>query len=390
MNVGDRYRKDTPYITMPELTRHLYRLDECISACMFCTSHGRTREAVFWAAELIRSDHACEAIYSLIYAWLFTIGPLRLEWFRRAWELFRREEIEDTCILQFTVALSSSISQKPVLDKGVTEETTFTSTKDTTAMLLCVGKTLYEREKPPQLLQEFRAAAALGWKGLERAAGADGRLRQLFAALQDLEACVGKEYAERLAPMAFAVGFLSLKLKKDQKEASWRPILLKDLDTDMKVWITEKKGVWRDDRVFEVPYMCLYGMTDRGNLSQKETTLNELRLNLDSMLKRGGWWMDYIQAEYPMLLEEGEGSDEARERFYDTEFPQDIPDEWSLPDQQKSHGMGAAIGTDPCSVPRLLERWFPVERSAWWNGADCRSLWKHLRAQVGLEACLGF
>ena len=29
-----------------------------------------------------------------------------------------------------------------------------------------------------------------------------------------------------------------------------------------------------------------------------------------------------------------------RERFYDTYFPDDIPDEWSRSDQEKSHGLG--------------------------------------------------
>jgi len=47
-------------------------------------------------------------------------------------------------------------------------------------------------------------------------------------------------------------------------------------------------------------------------------------------------------------------SDESKEEFYDTYFGiiEDIPDEWSLEDQQKSHGIGKP------EESRFLTRWW--------------------------------
>jgi hypothetical protein len=167
--------------------------------------------------------------------------------------------------------------------------------------------------------------------------------------------------------------------------ASWRPLILRELDEEAKEWLKERSGLRKTDRVFEIPYMCLYGMTIRGSLSQKETTLSEIR-NIESNLLQGGWWLERLKTEYSELA-----TDEDRERFYDTEFPEDIPDEWPLADQQKSHGCGAAVadGVAP-SVPRVLERWFPLERSIWWSISDARDLWKRLRGKDDLEKSLGF
>jgi hypothetical protein len=43
--------------------------------------------------------------------------------------------------------------------------------------------------------------------------------------------------------------------------------------------------------------------------------------------------------------------DDVLEAFYSTYFPDDIPDEWSLVDQQKSHGVGCAETAPPAPLP---------------------------------------
>ena len=55
-----------------------------------------------------------------------------------------------------------------------------------------------------------------------------------------------------------------------------------------------------------------------------------------------------------------------RERFYDEQFPDDIPDEWSRADQEKSHGIGRR-GIPPLvqvrmEIPILEE---PLEKDEW-------------------------
>jgi hypothetical protein len=43
-------------------------------------------------------------------------------------------------------------------------------------------------------------------------------------------------------------------------------------------------------------------------------------------------------------------SDDALEYFYLSYFPDDIPDEWSAEDQQKSHGVGCAETAPPAPL----------------------------------------
>jgi hypothetical protein len=54
-------------------------------------------------------------------------------------------------------------------------------------------------------------------------------------------------------------------------------------------------------------------------------------------------------------------SDDAKEAFYSTYFPDDIPDEWSLADQKKSHGAGM-LRPDEVGVSgaRWARCWLPT------------------------------
>jgi hypothetical protein len=112
----------------------------------------------------------------------------------------------------------------------------------------------------------------------------------------------------------------------------------------------------RARRQYGIPQECLYGLTRRGCLSQKESTVGELRGIHD-------------------LLTQGIG-EEGLEAFYQATFPDDIPDEWSLPDQMRSHGPGVLRGKETAiSLSRLGSLWFQAEsRFAWgfyeWVGAD--------------------
>lgn len=358
-----------------ELTRNLYRLDEVMAACMFCLTNGRVKEAAFWTAELILSDRAQEAMYCQVYAWAFTIGPLRLEWYRRAWEVFRRDTVCDVDIVQFAIALAGSITSKSKAEE-------FTNTKDTTALLLLLGSNYIETN----FFKKWKSAEQEGWKGLEKRAGADGRMRQLLYGLQDIDSIVGGgDYSENLRRILFAIGYLGLLIEKEQKGESWRPLVIRDLDEEILGWLKPVEGCRRARRVYEIPYMCLYGMTERGKLPQNQDTLSEIRTSIEkALVEGGGWWKEYIEMKYPSLLDiDGEEYDETRERFFDTEFPDDIPDEWSLVDQKKSHGGGAGIGsTGEVQFTRLIERWYSFERSLWLGVKEGLETWKQVKRRA--------
>ena len=47
--------------------------------------------------------------------------------------------------------------------------------------------------------------------------------------------------------------------------------------------------------------------------------------------------------------------------FMDSYFPNDIPDEWSLTDQQKSHGIGVNQKSDKPNIRRYFDRWVDLK-----------------------------
>jgi hypothetical protein len=82
------------------------------------------------------------------------------------------------------------------------------------------------------------------------------------------------------------------------------------------------------------------------------------------------FWERVIQEETP------EASEDHFQQFYATYFPDDIPDEWSLEDQQKSHGHGALIGSEVPNYRKYAEKWFRTVPSqvVWMGSMDAMRL----------------
>ena len=72
-------------------------------------------------------------------------------------------------------------------------------------------------------------------------------------------------------------------------------------------------------------------------------------------------------------------TDSEKEDFYDTYFPKDIPDEWSLKEKQKSHGPGVdCSGGAPLS--RWWRAWIPTDH-LWIWGKPVRMCWDWIQTQ---------
>ncbi len=65
----------------------------------------------------------------------------------------------------------------------------------------------------------------------------------------------------------------------------------------------------------------------------------------EAVAERGGW--QAVRSD-----------DEVREWFYETYFPDDIPDEWSRADQGKSHGGGVLQRGATATLADWVRRWF--------------------------------
>lgn len=100
----------------------------------------------------------------------------------------------------------------------------------------------------------------------------------------------------------------------------------------------------RKARAFAIPERALHAGTTRGALPAKYTNIADIREPVGLLSEGCKFWQEALAA---MGITEDEGTnavcfpdDDVLERFHAKYFPDDIPDEWSAADQQKSHGRG--------------------------------------------------
>jgi hypothetical protein len=99
----------------------------------------------------------------------------------------------------------------------------------------------------------------------------------------------------------------------------------------------------RERRIFAIRAEACFIGTKRGEMSRDTSNLGEIREPLTAL--HGSPYWDTIAEEFggwkPIYKQ-----DASKEAFYELYFPDDIPDEWSLADQEKSHGRGFFIEED--------------------------------------------
>jgi hypothetical protein len=98
----------------------------------------------------------------------------------------------------------------------------------------------------------------------------------------------------------------------------------------------------RGARLYPISLEALHSQTTRGSLSTKYTNIQDIREPILLLPQGCAYWRRITKAAG--FIQKGDEvetpDDETYERFYDRYFPDDIPDEWSAADQQKSHGRG--------------------------------------------------
>lgn len=302
------------------LTRRLYSFEEVRSAFLYSIKNKCLHESVFWLQELEDSYYSGEVRRLLLLAWMIWTGPSRISWLLEwatesntakgrlelCWKLIRCKE-RDTSIWWLLWAV---LCAKHTPDEH---------------------GTLFHRWKQMYHLPDIEF-----WQTLVNETD-DDRILTILEALQiDM-----KSYSLFGKCIALTVSYTWNKVPN----TTWEPLsnqTPEDLETTIQSW---KQNTLQKERIYEIPYYCLFGMTWRG--AGGDTTKELMNLGIEE-LKKSAYWKKQIQ---PYLNEENNWiSDEYKEEFWDTHFNWtscDHPDEWSLIDRKKSHGPGVmpASGT---------------------------------------------
>ena len=309
-------------------TRHFYRYDVTRAALLCAISKGRALETAFWVQELLDSGLADELWATLVEAWLWFCLAADPHW------------ITDRCEAEpHLAAYRLAIGPKD----------------NSLWAVLCLN----HQEMPDTLCANVPRSMPYTKPGLEK---------YLHIALHQQKGAAAFWAARRLRGGGLEPLSLSplIGVPEDVhicatvlwlcSQGVGRPVVAMNADVDRHVKRWSSRIGRRNRRELAIPVECLYGLTARGCSHQKETTIGELR------------------GIHDVLAEEIMG-DDALEAFYAATFPDDIPDEWSLECQERSHGLGVLRTGERLSLAKLGRIWFQAEsRFAWgfyeWAGED--------------------
>lgn len=350
------------------LTRNLYKEDEVIASMQWCSLRGRCVEAVFWATELLESAMVTEFFSALRTIWLLGFGIAALPWYQEFKRIEALEELETDVLLTLVVGLAR------------------TRGRDTSYLILAGTNAPAEKVDfclvPKGLtgVDAFFAAAIL-----------QGRTITAWRALPSIgEGVVAAVAAYKHQAVDFCddpailISALCLPRGELQQRLSIPvPGMIDEVVDAVSEWDTLHG---RERRVYTIPQEAIYWTTARGNTTVYETAESQLRGSLERPGRLWGsvYW-DSVAEELGGWLAV-RADDNTREAFYDEHFPDDIPDEWSLADREKSHGRGSLQPDTTASLKRLLQKWFGSYQSAviWGeSGEICAKKLEEITAPIG-------
>lgn len=293
------------------LTKHLYRFEEVRSALLYTIRCRRHFDACFWLEELEESYYSGEARRLLFVAWFLFVGLGRLSWLTSWSEHGSTREGRQLLCNQLCSCAERDSSLWILITSNVLSNTSISLI---------------------QSWRSFQINPILSFTNLK-----DERL----SSIQDALSTDMRGYAR----FAHATLFGIQTCWKQIPQTSWLPLSSNNpLAETIQSW---NHLSMRKRRMVAIPFDSLFGMTWRGIGGD---TTDELRNLTKELFQTSPYWKTKACWE----------TDDEKEEFYDTYFPDDIPDEWSREDQEKSHGT-PGFGTVDSPLGRWWRNWIPEQ-----------------------------
>ena len=313
-----------------ELTRNLYRLEEVKASLVFCLVNGKTKSALFWCEEILASECGWILGEVLLRSWIWYACPYDVSLIYDIRNADYDCDVDDS-LIKIIMRLMEAIQKG---ERNVIRSLTSG---------LRTHPTGYTRKPKDQKKTEIHHilsdAACRGlsdrmWYYLSRnldfspnlgllVRGTKKEKKILRTAVQTL---IDLSSHDTYKLPALTACCLIISCRKEKRKI----ICQKQFDFDdaakyqlsISSWLT-KQGK-RSGRIFDIEPVSILGL-------RKKNSMQEI-WDIYPSLKEGTPFWKRIVSAYNI------SDDSCKESFYDTWFPNDIPDEWSLDDQKKSHG----------------------------------------------------
>lgn len=360
------------------LTRHFYKEDEVRSALMWCCCFGRVREALFWNQELIDSNCGEDALRILIHAWILFYGIGCVRWIQHAYELwssdgFGEEDLQllayqlvslpnhchDSTILSLLYLGTQEFGNAPdrLTNKGTIPDTGRSLFEQTVYRAVAQGKCEYLW----YLLRSEWNTPSL-WNLLSSATN-NPEKKEYLQTFQKIETLMGDELKVWFF-RALAVATVTCPEPIFQKSNKELPKELnKTFQEDCKRW--EENLGKKMRREYSIPKDCLYWVTERGNTTFYESTLDEIP-DLLLYLGSNAYWKEALNNTDFDDFTEQEKLD-----FLESYMPDGHPMTWDKKELEKSHGSGVLRKEETPNHCKWLRIWIrSTESSLVWRGAE--------------------
>lgn len=367
-------------ISNNSLTKHLYRLDEVLSSLRWSIITHNIHDTAFWTIELCESNFEQECLEMLETIWLYNIGfgswySLRL--IQSVYEdggVSQENMISITCALAKRRICDSTIFH--LLLRGATNsdwKPLFPHSNEYTTIQGAVEDCLRRGKLNEAWLLGRSMDIEKQWQMLEPIASSLGRSEAL-SVIKELRQCA----YENLAAAYVLVSLDEVVWISSQEELE--NILPKEVEEAINDWQAETS--MRKRRALKPKTEALLYLTSRSEQSQYTSSEPDIQMGLLDTLKKSEYWSCILEYYMTDGLR-GWKSDEHLETFYETYFPEDIPDEWSLQSREMSHGRGLG---KPLEEARSRFIYYTLQRSKsleLWNSRfnlniDCTMEWSNL------------
>ena len=359
------------------LSRHFYALDEVHAALQYCSTRNDRHETVFWCYELLRSGCVAETISTLFEAWLWNKGPFCLSWISVAQRLASDEVTEEDILLaSYQLSWVSHTQRDHSLwnilvltaegampDRVTLKTPPYLPSNDEHEIYMVramfQGKA-YSAWWMSRHVSNERVWKLLHWYVIHNCPVYADHYLSYFSILKQYESLLGYR-SDEYDVITRCLAVLSVCLNREQQEKSWS-ILPSTMEPRLQTTLCEWEAECgrKQHRRYTIPSACLYGRCKRGQMKWSESTVVHLG-TLEKGFNVCPFWEEAV-AEYQ--LDHTWRSDDAREAFYDRYLVDDVPDEWTKAEKQKSHGDGL-LG--PTQMVRLAvySRRFGMARLLW-------------------------
>jgi len=356
-------------------TRHFYRTDEVKAALQLCISKRRTREALFWSLELLDSEEFITLKDALFNTWFHSIGLANIHILKNILEV--TEDENEILTLVNSLCYAKHDCTLPIMFLyGITN-----STYKNRNIIFNLPADLQQDDV---YIDTFIRACALGkyldawllsiplWKS------SISRFNKLLINHKYKNSLIHTIYKELEETDYISVWYvrctivgLSCFSEKYYTEPTNYLKSHTEFLEDVKLWkslITKRKR-----RIYAIPKECLYGRAYRGTMTYYENNDEELH-EPKYLLENQAIYHSIVEkyTSYEIFYDEDDYC-----TFMDWYFPDDIPDEWSLADREKSHGIGVNQKSDKPNLRRYFNRWVDLR-------TDCK-IWNR---EVVVNQCL--